>query len=156
MIRNELKNKELYNLLEPVVRGAGYFLVELSQSDHHQQTTITAVIQSDSGNTSIGDCTSVHKIIFPRLELLLESRDVYLEVSTPGIQRNIKDTAEFKAFVGKNVKVLVSDDGQWIEGRLFQVTENSIMIHTGDKQELELSFDEIRKAKLVYNWEETK
>jgi ribosome maturation factor RimP len=156
MIKDELRNKELYNLLAPVVEAAGFFLVELSEHDHHRTSTITAVIQAQERNTTLKDCASVHKLIFPRLELLLENRDVYLEVSTPGIQRKLKDVAEFKAFIDKDMRILLDQDSEWIEGRLFQVTENSIMIRLGQDEQIELPLSAVKKAKLVYNWEDEK
>lgn len=156
MIRNELQNKELYISLEPITDAAGYYLIELSEHEKDGNCTIHAVIQSKNGNTSINDCTKVHRLIFPRIELLRESRDVYLEVSTPGIQRVLKDAAEFRAFVGKPMRILTDQDDDWIDVELFQVTENSIMITTKQDEQRELPFRAVRKAKLVYNWEDRK
>ncbi|MGM0431661.1 MAG: hypothetical protein ACQEQU_02990 [Spirochaetota bacterium] len=154
MINNEVKHMELYAQLSTVVEANGFYLIEVSEYEKNGKSTIRIVIQSKAGNTTIDHCATVHHLILPRLEVLRDDRDVYLEVSTPGIQRNIKDVVEFKAFIGKRIKVLSTREQDWLEGILFQVKENSIMIATEQRESRELPFEEIQKAKLVYNWED--
>ncbi len=151
MIRNELNNKELYKQLAPLLLNIGIKIIEISEYEKDGRCTIRLVIQSQNDNTTIKDCTQVHKIAFPRLELLRDSRDVYLEVSTPGIQRAIKDVGEFNAFIGKDVKILHGED--WVDGTLILADEQKITIQKADEEELDILFNTIKKAKLVYNWE---
>ncbi len=154
MIRNELKDKELYKQLAPLLLNIGMKIIEISEYEKDGRCTIRLVIQSQNDNTTIKDCTSVHKIAFPRLELLRNSRDVYLEVSTPGIQRPIKDVGEFNAFIGKDVRILSGED--WVDGLLLLADEQKITIKKAEDEEQDILYNTIKRAKLVYNWEDKK
>ena len=65
---------------------------------------ISAVIASKDISKDIGvdDCSKVHHALLPRLEALLGTEDTYMEVTSPGMDRNIKNAAEFEIFVGTN------------------------------------------------------
>ena len=83
----------------------------------------------------------------PRIELLEDSRDVNLEVSSPGITRNIKTVDEFDIFLGRKVRILKRDDSEWIHGSIESVDDNSVKLNNG-KQTVSVSFPDINKAKL--------
>jgi ribosome maturation factor RimP len=72
------------------------------------------------------------------------------------LQRTIKDVHEFSAFIGKEVQVLMKDSVDWFSGTLFKVKDNSSIIILSDGEEKEISFDDLNKVKLVYNWEDSK
>ena len=156
MIKDELYKQELFISLQTVLGDDEFHIVELSEHVHHATCNIRIVIQAVGRNTTIDDCTRVHRLLFPRLELLRERKDVYLEVSTPGLQRTIKDVHEFSAFIGKEVQVLMKDSVDWFSGTLFKVKDNSSIIILSDGEEKEISFDDLNKVKLVYNWEDSK
>ncbi len=79
--------------------------------------------------------------------MLEDSRDVHLEVSSPGISRNIKTTDEFKIFLGRKVKILNKNDSEWIHGMIDFVDNNSVNLNI-DNGKVEISFEDINKAKL--------
>lgn len=154
MIKNELKDKTLYQEISAVIDPEEYYVLEVSEHEEHGRCNIRIVIQAAVKNTSIEDCTKVHKLLFPRLELLRSSRDIYLEVSTPGIQRTIKDAEEFKAFTDKQLKIMIIGSNEWIFGRLIGADEESISLQMPEERIEKIKFEDIHKAKLVYNWED--
>ena len=78
--------------LEKVIQGLGFSLIELTVSQHRGSVQIRVVIFSSAAGRKIGteDCSKVHRAITPRLELTFAEQDVYLEVSSPGVDRLIK------------------------------------------------------------------
>jgi ribosome maturation factor RimP len=84
----------------------------------------------------------------PRLELAFEGKDVYLEVSSPGIDRLIKDTCEFTHYLGKKVRCYRTDITEWTAGILESADEEGIDIKTNDGSVTRLEFDVIAKARL--------
>ncbi len=140
------RDSSLLNSIEPVVEGLGFSVVEFTARRNRSNLTVNAVIYRESG-VNLADCTTVYKTILPRIELLEDSRDVHLEVSSPGISRNIKTTDEFKIFPGRKVKILCKNDSEWIHGIIESVDDNSVNlnIETGT---VSLSFADINKAKL--------
>jgi len=132
--------------LETVLKGLGFSLIELVVSRHRGSVQIRAVIYNGK---SIGtdDCSMVHRAVMPRLELLFEGQDIYLEVSSTGIDRQIKEAGEFAHYVGKGVRCYRTDISDWTAGYLEAVDEKGINIKTKEGV-IRLEFDIIAKAKL--------
>ena len=145
------ENQEIASLrrsLEPVLNGLKFSLVELGVSKQKGSVQIRAVIYNGA---SIGtdDCTKVHRAIMPRLELTFEGSNIYLEVSSPGINRLIKDGAEFMHYLGKKVRCYCTDISDWSDGILESADEKGIVIRDTVKNEaIRLEFEIIAKAKL--------
>ena len=145
----DTENQELHSLrkpLEVILDGLGFRLVELVVSRHKGSVQVRAVIYN---GTSVGtdDCSKVHRAIMPRLDLAFEGQDIYLEVSSPGINRLVKEGAEFTHYMGRGVRCYRTDISDWTAGILESADEKGIMIKTkeGDAR---LDFDIIAKAKL--------
>jgi ribosome maturation factor RimP len=115
-------------------------------SRHRGSVQVRAVIYN-GGRVGTEDCSRVHRAITPRLELAFEQQDVYLEVSSPGIDRLIKDGAEFRHYIGKVVRCYRTDISDWTIGVLESADENEIVIKTNEEA-VRLGFDIIAKAKL--------
>ena len=75
--------------LEPVLNTMGIALVEANAAVVKQVYNIRLVIFREEG-ISVNDCEEVHKIIRPRLDLIVDDRDMSLEITSPGIDRRIK------------------------------------------------------------------
>jgi ribosome maturation factor RimP len=145
----EAENPEISALrrpLEAVLKGLGFSLVELVVSRHKGSVQVRAVIYNGK---SIGtdDCTKVHRAVMPRLELAFEGQDIYLEVSSPGIDRLIKNGAEFANYIGKGVRCYRTDISDWTAGVLETVVEEGIFVKTKEGS-IKMGFDIIAKAKL--------
>jgi ribosome maturation factor RimP len=132
--------------IEEVLKGPGFKLIELGISRHRGSVQVKAVIYS--GNPiGTDDCSRVHRAIMPRLELAFPEQDVYLEVSSPGINRLIKDKAEFTHYLGKNIRCYRTDITEWTAGILESAGEEGIKLNTKEGI-VKLNFDIIAKAKL--------
>ncbi len=144
----ERKNREnsLVNSIEPVVNGLGFSLVEFSSHRNRSNLTINVIIYKESG-VNLADCSTVYKTILPRIELVEDTRSVNLEVSSPGLSRNIKTVDEFEIFLGRKVRVLKKDDSEWIHGSIESIENNSVNLNVS-KETVSVSFADINKAKL--------
>ena len=131
---------------EQLVTGLGYKLVDLQVIRQKTQWLIKAVIYSKNG-VGIDDCSKVHRVLLARAEVLLNSQDIQMEVSSPGLSRVIKNAAEFQAFVGETIKVMEVSCPDWLEGELIAADSAKISMKTscGEKNIL---YRDIKKAKL--------
>ena len=132
--------------LRIVLEGLGFNLIELTISRHRGSVQIRLVIYNGA-NIGTDDCSKVHRIVMPRLELNFPHQEVYLEVSSGGIDRSIKDGEEFAYYKSKRVRCYRTDISDWTKGILESVDENGIIIKTKE-EDIVLSFDIIAKAKL--------
>ncbi|MDR0402510.1 MAG: ribosome assembly cofactor RimP [Treponema sp.] len=152
-------------VLEPVVSGLGFAILELSLSRHRGSAQIRIVIArrpeasriqaEDKGRPaeqerfSIGteDLGRVHRAVLPRLESLMEGADFSVECSSPGIDRVIKEGAEFPYFRGRPIRCYLPAESRWIRGILSEAGEKKIILENGDET-MELEYEYIAKAKL--------
>jgi ribosome maturation factor RimP len=126
--------------------------VELSLSRHRGSVQIRAVIY---GKRIMGveDCSRAHHALLPRLELAFPGKDLYLEVSSPGIDRLIKNKAEFAYYIGRGVRCYRTDISGWSAGILESADAEHIVLRekTGVTR---LTYDVIAKARLDHTQED--
>lgn len=137
--------------LEPVLNTMGISLVEANGAIVKQVYNIRLVIYRPEG-ISLGDCEEVHKIVRPRLDLLVESRDLSLEITSPGIDRRIKSSREYAVFKGKFAKILLEDSNDWISGKI-EESDGVTLVLKVDNENKSFSLDTVRKGKLDYTME---
>ena len=140
-------DEDIYSSLEPVIHGLGMSLIELDVfRGKSGNVQIRAVVYRE-GTTGIDDCSRAHRAILPRLELAFPEQDVYLEVSSPGIDRNIKNGSEFAHYIGKGVKCYRTDISDWTAGVLCEADEEKILLK-GKEGDVIIPLTIIAKAKL--------
>lgn len=138
--------------LEPVVHGLGYALIELSLYRGGKKAgtaQVRLIIGGRAGGGAIGtaELSLIHRAVLPRLEMAMEGADLYLEVSSPGINRLIKDGAEFRHYYGMAVKCWIKGAEDWKHGVLRGSDKEKILLETGEGI-TELHYETIAKAKL--------
>ncbi len=131
---------------EPLISGLGYNLVELSVFQRQSTWQIKIVITAPQG-VGIADCTKVHRAIFTRLEAVLATQDLNIEVASPGLDRIFKNAYEFSVFTEKQVKVWNSDISDWMQGVIISSDTVSVRLRT-EAGEITIPYNKIAKAKL--------
>ena len=138
--------------IEPTVRELGYDIWDITYSkvgaDYHLEITI------DSPNgIFINDCEKVHRAIDPILDECdpIESF-YYLDVSSPGIERELRTEHHILSSVGQKVqaKLFTAKDGKRsIVGILSAFSDGNITI-SSDEGDTVLKQSEISKLTTVY------
>ena len=96
-------SQEVEALLRPVVEGLGYGLWDVVYRKVGADWTLTVTIDSEEG-ISIDDCEKVHRTIDPVLDEADPIEDAYtLEVSSPGIEREIRTDVHIAACMGEEI-----------------------------------------------------
>ena len=144
MVESDIYRKDLEELLA----GAGLSLVELAVSRHRGSVQVRAVIYA-AGGTGIDECSRAHRLIQPRLQILLSEPDFHLEVASPGVDRAIRSEREYSIFVGRGVRVLLKEGEEWLAGRIVQAGPSGVTIR-GAWGERTLEYASIAKARLDY------
>ena len=137
-----------YTDCAPLVEALGYFLVDLRIINQKQSVRISAVIASKNSASEIGvdDCSKVHHALLPRLEALLGTDDTYMELTSPGMERTIKNAAEFSFFIGRDVRVWDKTVSDWRSGKISGADESSVRLEIDGMEETFL-FENLAKAK---------
>jgi ribosome maturation factor RimP len=142
----------VFDSLETVVRGLGMTLIEATVSEHRGSVQIRAAVDKGGPEGSVSpvgtdDCSRVHRAILPRLELAFPGRDLYVEVSSPGTNRLIKDGAEFRFYLGRGIRCYRTDISDWTGGILLAADSGGITLK-GKGGVVSLSYGIIAKARL--------
>ncbi len=146
-----LDSMPYYKDCAPLVEGLGYTLVELHVTPQKGVTRINAVIASKDSSIDIGvnDCSKVHHALLPRLEAILGTEDTYMELTSPGMERNIKNAAEFPIFKGREVRVWDKNISDWAGGVIVDADEKSVTLEKEGNNQTFL-FENIAKAKFIH------
>ncbi|MBQ0002603.1 MAG: ribosome maturation factor [Treponema sp.] len=142
-----------YSDCQPLVDGLGYILVDLKIIPAKSTVKISAVIASKDVTKDIGveDCSKVHHALLPRLQALLGTEDTYMEVTSPGMDRNIRNAAEFELFKGHEVRVWDKEISDWVSGIIKTADSKSVTLENQQtKENKTVSFENIAKAKFIY------
>jgi ribosome maturation factor RimP len=150
--------KKLESLVEPVVTGQGYELVDVEFKNELGAWILRVYIDKPGSSERVGldDCASVSR----ELSAVLDVDDTIpghysLEVSSPGLNRPLKKEADFARFVGKKAKIRTSrpigEARRNFSGTLVAVADGKVKIDVGD-QVCEVPVDAVEKANLVYEF----
>ena len=153
-----LNSYQHYSECAKLVEGLGYFLVELKVSPQRGVTQVQSVVASmnPGENISVNDCAKVHRVLLARLEELLGTDNISMELSSPGMERNIKNAAEFKFFIGRKIRVFCKSVSDWVGGELLSATESELSLKVeSDNPELNgvertVQYSDIAKAKFIH------
>jgi len=137
---------------ERVAASAGLEVVDVEWKVGRQRF-LRVTVDKPSG-VSHGDCERVSQelgVILDVEELVPGTTGYVLEVSSPGLDRELKQPAEFQRFAGRLARISLSqpfEQNTFYEGRLEGFAQGHVQLAVQGRV-LSLPFEWIRKAKLV-------
>jgi ribosome maturation factor RimP len=148
--RNQLL-EEAEAVVSPVLANLGYDLVEIGLVVSHGRRTLRVFIDKPGG-VNLEDCAMASKAVGP----LLDERGVrigryFLEVSSPGAERKLKNREDFRRFVGRKALVRLREarDGvNKIEGRIAGFHDDMLKLKPEVGEEIDVPFEAISSARL--------
>ena len=72
-----------------------------------------------------------------------------MELTSPGMERNFKNAAEFSVFIGREVRVWDKTVTDWVSGKIVSADEKSVTLEK-DGESQTISFENIAKAKFIH------
>jgi ribosome maturation factor RimP len=138
--------------LETILQGLGLDLIELTVFRHKGRKGSPGGVQVRlvvyrPGPLGLNDCSRAHHAVLPRLELAFPGQDLSMEVSSPGIDRLIKDGVEAAHYTGRGLRCYRTDIADWQAGILESADETGIVLK-GTEGTMRLDYGIIAKAKL--------
>jgi ribosome maturation factor RimP len=115
---------------------------------------IYAVYLTKAGGITVGECQKVSK----RINFILEEEDLiesryFLEVSSPGLERELKMKKHFVSAIGEKLKVTYSKETKTttLIGTLTEVLPDDIIVETLT-DEMKIKMTDIKKAKTYFEY----
>ena len=145
----------LLRMLEPLVEGLGFELVDVEFAQSGRSGVLRLYIDTANGDATaritVDDCARVSHAVSEQLEVEDPIPGHYtLEVSSPGFDRVLRKRAHFERVVGERIFVelkLPLNGRRRFAGPLRALTEDSVVVDV-DGQEYTLPLERIQKAKL--------
>ena len=141
---------DLNTLIETTVVGLGYELVDVEMSPRGRTVRVFIDLPDDDKGIDVEDCAKVSN----QLSRLFEVENIdfdHLEISSPGLDRVVKKTADFERFAGQEIqiKVRIPHGGRRnFQGELLGCKDGKVGLRL-EKDDVELEFNNIEKARLV-------
>ncbi|WP_150467533.1 ribosome maturation factor RimP [Francisella sp. SYW-9] len=141
---------DLYDIVEPITADLGYILwgIEVVGSG---KVTIRIFIDHEEG-VSVDDCQTVSREVSAIFDVEDPVSEKYvLEVSSPGMNRQIFNITQAQALVGFNVKAVTLapvESQTKFKGLLKAVDGNSIILELENNKEVSFDFDELKRLRV--------
>ncbi|MDC7246326.1 MAG: ribosome assembly cofactor RimP [Sphaerochaetaceae bacterium] len=160
-MRDRLRNDSSFKAIAPILKPIGLTLVDVRRDELSSSVRYTITITNEDHTAGIDECSKAHRLLQTRLTLLENDRDIDMEVSTPGIQRNIRDVYEFEVFTSRRCRIYESDENGWIVGIIESADEHQVTLAQAEREDNkekigthQIPYSRIQKAKLTYAWED--
>lgn len=157
----ELNNKEIIlkkieNIVTPVVDEMKLSLVDIEYLQDGGYWYVRIYVEKENEDITLEDCAALSNKIDEDIDKIIDQR-FFLEVSSPGIERPLKKIADYIRFKGEKAKLSLKhkvNDNKNFEGIIVDCKENIVFLEIKEQEIMEIPFSEIRKANLVYEFEE--
>ncbi|MBE6538546.1 MAG: ribosome maturation factor RimP [Ruminococcaceae bacterium] len=144
-------------IAEPLAESLGYFIWDVEYVREGAQWYLRITIDSEDG-INIEDCEKMHRAIDPLLDEADPIEEAYnLEVSSPGIERDLKNDMQISACVDWDVEVKLYaplDGSKLYRGVLLGLTEEGdIGIRLQDGEEKIFNRASVAKISTVFDFD---
>lgn len=157
----EVNNKEIIlkkieNIVTPVAESMNLSLVDIEYLQDGGYWYVRIYVEKENEDITLEDCAALSNKIDEDIDKLIDQR-FFLEVSSPGIERPLKKISDYIRFKGEKAKLSLKhkvNDNKNFEGIIVDCKDNIIFLEIKEQEIMEIPFSEIRKANLVYEFEE--
>ncbi len=150
-ITEKIIMNDIYQLIEETSEQLGFKLIECNINEKSRKIII--VIYKPSG-ISINDCEKLNKELQDDIEFIEKFKGKYdLEISSPGVNRILKNIKEYQIFKGKEITIIADTDEiseKIYKGILQGVDkENNILVEI-EYNLHKIPYSQIKKGSLLY------
>jgi ribosome maturation factor RimP len=129
----------------------GYYVVDVEITPS-KSPQVWVYLDSEKGGISLDTCAEVSR----ELSVLLDAHEVFtssfrLNVSSPGLDRPLKDRRQFYANVGRNAKLTLSvgeNKKVAVKGILKSVSESGVVLETAEGLR-DIPFSQLIETKII-------
>lgn len=144
----------IHTAITPDVGELGYTVEYVENVKEGESKILRVVIDKENTSLTTDDCEIVSRKIEDKVDSLMKDEMYVLEISSPGLERQLKNTKLFKKYIGYNVCVKLYnkvEDTKELEGILKEATDDYVII-TMDNKEIKIERENISCANTVYEF----
>lgn len=140
---------QIENLSRLILARAGIQLLEVELSPGKEPRVVFTIFKP--GGVSIRDCEQATALLDEHIDQFFPGR-YYLEVSSPGLNRELKRKEEYEIFKGREVRILLRrplEEEDLLEGVLEGLQGEGVLLRK-DEKVVEVPLELIQKTRLIF------
>jgi len=144
----------IHAYIESDVEGLGYTVEYVENVKEGESKILRIVIDKENTSLTTDDCEIVSKKIEDKVDSLMKDEMYILEISSPGLERQLKNTKLFNKYIGYNVHVKLYnkvENTKEFDGILKEATDGYVVLQVEDK-EIKIERENISCANTVYEF----
>lgn len=150
------EQEEINALADQVLQDSDLFRVDTELKGSAGNRVIWIYVESENENVSLDQCAEISR----ELQLLLDAsgwhdRKYTLNVSSPGVDRPLKDIRQYVNNVGRNASVTYkknNDEQEQVNGKLIDVQSEEITLLTEKNRTLKIPFSDIVETRILVSF----
>lgn len=149
-----MKLDNIEKIISPKIEEEGFELEYVEFVKEGDNNVLRVVIDNLNGNVAIDDCEKISRKIEDDVDKNID-KEYVLEVSSAGLERQLKNIKLFEKYIGSEVYVKLYkkfDDKKEITGILKGVSDNNIVIESLKKEYI-FNIKDIAVAHTIYDFE---
>jgi ribosome maturation factor RimP len=142
--------QEIEQLIEDRLFGTEYYLVDVLGKDDRGKMQF--LIDGDSG-INIDKCSEISRAVSRYIDEneLGDEKFIY-EISSPGVDRPLKNIRQYPQHIGRNLEVKITT-GSIVDGKLLSVVDKTIQLEVAgekknEKKKLDIIISDIEQSKV--------
>lgn len=141
------------------IEKAGFEIEYVEFVKEGDNNIFRVVLDKLDSTVNIDDCEQISRLIEDDVDSLI-TKEYILEVSSPGVERQLKNIDLYKKYVGSEIFVKLFKkipQGKELTGNLTKVDDdkNTITLEIDSKENIVLELSQISSAHTVYDFEST-
>lgn len=144
--------ESLETIVKSVLTSYELFLVDIELKGSAQNQIVSVFLDSEQGGVNIDQCAKISR----EVSFLIESDELFtgkytLNVSSPGLDRPLKDERQFLKNIGRNASVtyISGDERKKVKGVLKSFAGGTVVLETGKGSLLEIVGDDLIELKII-------
>lgn len=149
-----MKLDNIEKIIIPKIEEEGFEIEYVEFVKEGDNNILRVVIDNLNGNVAIDDCEKISRKIEDDIDKNID-KEYVLEVSSAGLERQLKNIKLFEKYIGSEVYVKLYkklDDKKEITGILKSVNDNNIVIESLEKEYI-FNIKDIAVAHTIYDFD---
>jgi len=144
-------------LAEECVADFGLELFDLEHRTSGRRWWFRVTLDCLEGPVTLDHCEKFSRELSARLDVEDLIPHAYnLEVSSPGLERPLRQSRDYERFAGQSARLVVGSDGDapggTIEGMLRGIRDGVVLVECKDEQVERIPLERIRRANLLFEF----
>ncbi len=153
--------EKIYECILQDVQSIGYDIEYIEYVKEGKDNILRLVIDKANSDISIDDCEKVSRYIDEKVEKNMKDEAYVLEVSSPGLERQLKNSRLYKKYIGKNIHIKVfkkTEYGKEFDAKLIDYIDDTHevvvqIIDDENKENIILNLKDISSAYTIYDFD---